>query len=163
METESRQHFVSCFVSDRDSHFAIYAYADKPALALEQHQVQPISESMTNFEEWMKVTESSQFKWVEDEIYRLNGRGAMYFTGGEDGVYMRIQKDGVLEAGGRQFMIDMFSGSEPQPLIKAGKPSKVNPKADKPSVLKEIRDSRTAPRLNHLKVQRKIKTRQNFN
>ena len=139
----------------------------------------------------MKVTESSQFKWVEDEIYRLNGHGAMYFTGGEDGVYMRIQKDGVLEAGnyegafphigeatfkpvvtkqfdsfseayksameagGKQFMVDMFSGSEPQPLIKASKPT---PKADKPSVLKEIRDSRTAPKSSIKSTQTKDKT-----
>ena len=38
LETESRQYFVSCFVSDvaRDSSFSVYAYADKPALGLSQ-------------------------------------------------------------------------------------------------------------------------------
>jgi hypothetical protein len=48
---------------------------------------------------WKAVTESSRFRWVEDEIFRLNGRGAFYYSGGEDGVYMKIQKDGLLEAG----------------------------------------------------------------
>ena len=32
LETEQRQYFVSCFIQDRDSRFAVYAYADKPAL-----------------------------------------------------------------------------------------------------------------------------------
>jgi hypothetical protein len=118
----------------------------------------------------------------------------MYFTGGEDGVYMRIQKDGVLEAGnyegaflhigeatfkpvvtkqfdsfseayksameagGKQFMVDMFSSSEPQPLVRASKPTKVNPKTDKPSVLKEIRDSRTVPKSSIKSTQTKDKT-----
>jgi hypothetical protein len=48
---------------------------------------------------WKAVTESSRFRWVEDEIYRLNGRGALYYSGGEDGVYIRIDKDGLLTAG----------------------------------------------------------------
>jgi hypothetical protein len=48
---------------------------------------------------WKAITESSRFRWVEDEIYRLNGRGAFYYSGGADGVYMRIEKDGLLEAG----------------------------------------------------------------
>ncbi len=50
-------------------------------------------------EVWIAETESSRFQWCEDEIYRLNGRGSMYYTGGEDGIYMRIGKDGTLEAG----------------------------------------------------------------
>jgi hypothetical protein len=48
---------------------------------------------------WKAITESSRFRWVEDDIYRLNGRGAFYYSGGEDGVYMRIDKDGTLTAG----------------------------------------------------------------
>jgi hypothetical protein len=48
---------------------------------------------------WKTVTASSTHKWVEDEIFRLNGRGAMYYTGGEDGSYMKITSDGVLELG----------------------------------------------------------------
>ena len=60
--------------------------------------IQP-NEAEQNFAAWLAVTESSRYKWVEDEIYRLNGRGAMYYTGGEDGVYIRISKDGTLEAG----------------------------------------------------------------
>jgi len=120
------------------------------------------SESEQNFAAWMAVTKSSEHRWVEDEIYRLNGRGAMYYTGGEDGIYLRIQADGTLEAGnyegafphigeatfmpvvtkeydsysaafqaameagGKQFMVDMLSGSE--------SPSPAAPKADKPSL-----------------------------
>jgi hypothetical protein len=47
----------------------------------------------------------------------------------------------VMEAGGKQFMVDMFSGSESQPLFatKRGAPE------EKPSVLKQIRDARKAP------------------
>ena len=136
-----------------------------------------LNEAEQNFAAWLAVIESSRYRWVEDEIYRLNGRGAMYYTGGEDGVYMRIQNDGQLEAGnyedafphigeatfkpvvtkqfdsfskaytaameagGKRFMIDMFSGSEPQPLIKGsgrGKPD------EPPSVMEEIKAARHA-------------------
>ena len=48
---------------------------------------------------WQAITESSRFQWVEDSIFRLNERGAFYYIGGEDGSYMRIQKDGRLEIG----------------------------------------------------------------
>jgi hypothetical protein len=51
------------------------------------------------FELWRAVTASSTHKWVEDAIFRLNGRGALYYTGGENGVYMKIPKDGMLELG----------------------------------------------------------------
>ncbi len=51
------------------------------------------------WESWQSVTASSVHKWVEDEIFRLNGRGAMYYTGGEDGSYMKITNDGMLELG----------------------------------------------------------------
>jgi hypothetical protein len=100
------------------------------------------------FAAWQAMTESSRFQWTEDEIYRLNGRGAMYHIGGEDGIYLRIGKDGLLDAGtyegavphigeadfrplrreqhgsysdafaaaiklgGKQFLVDMFSGSQ---------------------------------------------------
>ena len=136
-----------------------------------------LNESELNIAAWLAVTESSRYKWVEDEIYHLNGRGAMYYTGGEDGIYMRISKDGSLEAGyykgavphigeamftpvvtkqftsfnkaytsameagGKQFLVDMFSGSEPQPLYqtKRGAPE------ERPSVLKQIRDAQKTP------------------
>jgi hypothetical protein len=58
-----------------------------------------MNEAEANFRGWLAVTESSRFKWVEDEIYRLNGRGALYYTGGTDGIYLRIKNDGMLEAG----------------------------------------------------------------
>ncbi|HBR07478.1 MAG TPA: hypothetical protein DD735_01125 [Clostridiales bacterium] len=51
------------------------------------------------FEHWLKVTASSEYRWVEDEITRLNGRGALYYTGGENGIYMRLSPDGKLTAG----------------------------------------------------------------
>jgi len=118
--------------------------------------------SEQNIGTWMAVAESSRYRWTEDEIYRLNGHGALYYTGGEDGIYVQIQSDGTLEAGnyegaiphigeamftpkiikeyesysaavqavvdagGKQFMADMFSGSEHQPTSKVlqdGKPS----------------------------------------
>jgi hypothetical protein len=150
------------------------------------------SESERSFAAWMAVTESSRYRWTEDEIYRLNGRGAMYYTGGEDGVYMRIRKDGALEAGnyegaiphigeavfmpvvnkrfgsfseaykaameagGKRFMVDMFSGADPQPPVKiTGAPE------EKPSVLKQIRATREAPKPPHaekLPKQRKRKS-----
>ncbi len=51
------------------------------------------------FARWQAVTESSRFHWTEDAVFRLNGRGAFYYIGGEDGGYMRIHKDGRLEVG----------------------------------------------------------------
>ena len=51
------------------------------------------------WESWQIVTASSVHKWVEDEIFRLNGRGVMYYTGGKDGSYMKITNDGMLELG----------------------------------------------------------------
>jgi len=48
---------------------------------------------------WQSRIENSRFKWTEDEIFRLNGRGAFYYTGGEDGIYIKVHKDGRLEAG----------------------------------------------------------------
>lgn len=50
-------------------------------------------------EHWLKVTASSEYRWVEDEITRRGGRGALYYTGGEDGIYMRLSPDGRLTAG----------------------------------------------------------------
>jgi len=138
-----------------------------------------LNESELNLAAWLAVTESSRFKWVEDEIYRLNGRGIMYYTGGEDGIYMRIGKDGTLEAGkyegafphigeaffkpvvtknyqtfsdgftaameagGKQFLVDMFSNGEPQPLFEIMRGAAAE---DKPSVMKQIRDAQTAPK-----------------
>ena len=49
--------------------------------------------------QWMAVTENSRYLWTEDEITRRNGRGALYYLGGEDGVYIRIQPEGELSVG----------------------------------------------------------------
>lgn len=40
-----------------------------------------MNDSEQNFAAWLAVTESSRFRWVEDEIYRLNGHGSMHYTG----------------------------------------------------------------------------------
>ena len=56
---------------------------------------------MTELEckQWMAVTANSQYQWTEDEVTRLNGRGALYYRGGTDGVYMRIRPEGKLSIG----------------------------------------------------------------
>lgn len=120
------------------------------------------------FAAWQAVTENSRFQWTEDVIFRLNGRGAFYYTGGEDGIYIKIHKDGrleagsyedafphigeasftvrvdrqckdyseafkvAMEAGGKQFLVDMFSGQPAAPVVQ-------------PSVLRQIEEARKAP------------------
>lgn len=49
--------------------------------------------------QWLTVTENSRYQWTEDEITRLNGHGALFYFGGADGVYMRIQPEGTLLIG----------------------------------------------------------------
>ena len=53
----------------------------------------------TELKQWLAVTANSQYQWTEDEVTRLNGRGALYYFGGEDGVYIRVQSDGELSVG----------------------------------------------------------------
>jgi hypothetical protein len=69
------------------------------------------------FERWQAITQNSQFRWTEDEIYRLNGRGAFYYHGGEDGIYIRIQKDGMLEAGNYEGAIPHIGEAFFEPLV----------------------------------------------
>lgn len=114
------------------------------------------------FAYWQSRIQNSSFQWTEDEIFRLNGRGAFYYTGGEDGIYIKIHKDGrleagtyegafphigeacfnvkaqrqckgyseafaaAMEAGGKQFLLDMFSADVVPPPAPAEKPSVVN-------------------------------------
>lgn len=49
--------------------------------------------------QWLAVTENSRYQWTEDEVTRLNGRGALYYFGGEDGIYIRIEPEGELSVG----------------------------------------------------------------
>lgn len=37
--------------------------------------------------QWLAVTENSRYQWTEDEVTRLNGRGALYYFGGKDGAF----------------------------------------------------------------------------
>lgn len=53
----------------------------------------------SELKQWIAVTANSQYQWTEDEITRLNGRGALYYFGGEDGIYIRIQPEGELSVG----------------------------------------------------------------
>ena len=69
------------------------------------------------FERWQAVTQNSQFRWTEDEIYRLNGRGAFYYHGGEDGIHIKIQKDGMLEAGNYEGAIPHIGEAFFEPVV----------------------------------------------
>lgn len=51
------------------------------------------------FDYWQSRIENSRFQWTEDAIFRLNGRGAFYYQGGEDGIYIKIHKSGLVEVG----------------------------------------------------------------
>ncbi|MDO4562511.1 MAG: hypothetical protein Q4C12_01620 [Clostridia bacterium] len=55
--------------------------------------------NQTEFEHWQKVMDSSKYRWVEDVVARHNGHGSLYYTGGEDGIYMRISAEGKLTIG----------------------------------------------------------------
>jgi hypothetical protein len=68
---------------------------------IEQKQRKKENHHMTEqeFADWIAKTRGSLHRWTEDEIVRLNRRGAMYYLGGEDGIYLRIHADGRLEFG----------------------------------------------------------------
>jgi hypothetical protein len=53
--------------------------------------------SMTGkeFAAWTAMTEASAHYWTEDEIYRLNGRGTMYYIGGADEQDMDMTMGGM--------------------------------------------------------------------
>jgi len=129
---------------------------------------------MTNdeFAYWQSRIENSRFQWTEDSIFRLNGHGAFYYYGGEEGIYIKIHKDGLveagtykdafphigdasyfvkaerqcadyneafkvaMEAGGKKFLLDMFSADAVPPPVPT----------EKPSVMEQIKMSREAPR-----------------
>lgn len=124
------------------------------------------------FDYWQSRIENSRFQWTEDAIFRLNGRGAFYYQGGEDGIYIKIHKSGLveagtyegafphigeasftvkaerqckdyneafaaaMEAGGKKFLLDMFSADAVPPPAPA----------EKPSVTDQIKAARQAPR-----------------
>jgi hypothetical protein len=91
------------------------------------------------FEYWQAVTAESAHKWVEDRVTRLNGNGALFYTGGEDGQYMRLSPEGKLTVGTYEGAIPhigeaMFRrGAEHQyriatPLLSSCKPRKAIPR-----------------------------------
>ncbi len=53
----------------------------------------------SEWRQWMDVTANSQYQWTTDEVTRQNGRGELYFLGGESGIYMRIQPEGTISIG----------------------------------------------------------------
>ncbi len=48
---------------------------------------------------WQEVTNISTSQWVQDDVTSANGRGHLFYIGGETGHYMRISPDGNLEIG----------------------------------------------------------------
>lgn len=58
------------------------------------------------FENWQEVTAQSKYAWQSDPIRKLNGNGALFYTGGEDGCYMSIDPTGLL-------MIGTYEGAVP--------------------------------------------------
>lgn len=42
------------------------------------------------FGHWQAVTSGSRRMWMEDVVTRRNGRGCLYYSGEESGIYMRI-------------------------------------------------------------------------
>jgi hypothetical protein len=48
---------------------------------------------------WMAITQGSENRWTEDEIYRLNGHGSLYYTGGAQGIYLKAEQSGLLTVG----------------------------------------------------------------
>ncbi len=48
---------------------------------------------------WQEVTNISTSQWVQDDVISANGRGHLFYIGGETGHYMRISPDGNLEIG----------------------------------------------------------------
>ena len=54
-------------------------------------------------EYWQSVMAASRDEWVEDSITRLNEGGNLYYTGGEDGRYMRVYSDGRLSVGSYEY------------------------------------------------------------
>jgi hypothetical protein len=51
------------------------------------------------FEYWQSVTAGSAYRWIEDAVTRLNGNGSLFYSGGEDGVYMRLTRGGKFSGG----------------------------------------------------------------
>jgi hypothetical protein len=53
----------------------------------------------SEFKAWLAETEGSRNRWKEDHIYHMNHGGFFYYTGGIDGVYMKVDTEGNLTIG----------------------------------------------------------------
>lgn len=49
--------------------------------------------------QWLAVTENSRYQWTKDEVTRRNGRGSLFYFGGENGIYMHVKPGGALDIG----------------------------------------------------------------
>jgi len=70
------------------------------------------------FAKWRAITRSSRFRWTEDEIFRLNGRGLKYYRGGEDGIYVEVHRDGRLEIGQYGGTVPHIGDAYYQPVVR---------------------------------------------
>ena len=74
----------------------------------------------TEFERWQAVTGSSQYRWVEDTVTRLNGQGAFPHIGEACFISKAEHKfkdfnEGfqyACQLGGIKFLADLFSANE---------------------------------------------------
>lgn len=48
---------------------------------------------------WLAETKKSEYQWMLDEITRLNKGDLLLYKGGMDGIFIEIQKDGLLLIG----------------------------------------------------------------
>lgn len=51
------------------------------------------------FKYWQSITNESVYRWIEDSITRMNGNGNLFYTGGEDGKFIRLSPEGKLTVG----------------------------------------------------------------
>lgn len=143
--------------------------ADILAVRLER-EAPALTDAGKDWAYWTAVTESSQFRWTEDVIVRLNGYGSLYYIGGEDGQFIQIDKDGRLAAGTYEgavphigdamFKVAVekkypdFNAAFTAALAAGGKKFLADmfsgnpvqrPREEKPSVVSRIQEARLAP------------------
>jgi hypothetical protein len=170
LETENHAYYVRCTTVPND-YFYIFCY-DRQALREQERAKPPVLDSeAAAMAKWRGETETAPGRWREDERYRRHSDGVLYYLGGDSGHYMRLTSDGrvtvgryefakpgikdaVLVAGATQDM-----GTYDRAVLLAaqlggdrflsdlnGMARGAGQDAAKPSVLKQIRDARNAPK-----------------